>query len=156
MTRKQRTASAHIGNFGSIVRCLFKILQCMHHRAISIKQSEGHFTKAFRTKLTDLDKFIRPAQTNSNLQQQLRSINQEWACTVSKCLSSHYEEQQKLLFRQIQTLVTSTNILDQAKSVALRWGRKNFGSKLQQQTVLAFESLLAEFRLKHQIGRAHV
>jgi hypothetical protein len=144
--QKQRTASEPSGNFGNIVKCLFQIIQCIHHGAIFRKQAKGALTKAFRSKLSDLDRFIRPAQTTSALTMEINKINKQWTHNISETLSNHYEERLKALQIQLQTLKVQANILEQANSVALKWARKNFRSKLQPETLLAFESLLCTFR----------
>ena len=64
-------------NFGFLVKCLYQIIQCLHHRATSRDQSEGNFSKAFRSKLKHLDNFIRPAQPNSNLRSRIREANKK-------------------------------------------------------------------------------
>ena len=56
----------------------------MHHRAIVDKQSQGQLTKTFGSKLEDLDNFIWPAQTTSDLKQKLQAIIIDWACNISK------------------------------------------------------------------------
>ena len=129
-------------NFGFLVKCLYQIIQCLHHGAISQDQSRGNFTKAFRTKLRDLDYFIRPAQPNSKLTQQIRQANRNWALSISNNLGNHYEDRLSKLRTEIQTLDISANVLEQAKTVALKWARQNFRSKLQTSTILAFESEL--------------
>ena len=70
-------------NFGSLLKCLYQIIQCLHHRAISRDQSEGNFSKAFRSKLTHLDKFIRPAQPNTNIRSRINEANKNWPLSIS-------------------------------------------------------------------------
>ena len=144
--QKQRKASDLSDNFGVLVKCLFQIIQCVHHGAIFNKQAEGVLTKAFRSKLAELNNFIRPAQSNSNLVKQVNQVNKQWTHSISETLSKHYEEQLETLKNQLEALKFSANTLEQAKTVALRWARKNFRSKLQNETILAFESILNTFR----------
>ena len=113
---------------------------------ISKKQAEGVVTKAFRSKLSELNNFIRPAQSNSNLIKQINQVNKQWTHSISETLSKHYEERLETLKKQLEALQFSTYNLEQAKSVALRWARKNFRSKLQNETILAFQSILNTFR----------
>lgn len=132
--QKQRTASAAPSSFGIIVKCLFQVIQCVHHGAIFRKQVEGALTKAFRSKMTELDRFIRPAQTTSSLTKEINKINRQWTHNISATLSNHYEERLKILQNQLQALKIQANILEQAKSVALKWARKQIWSKLQPET----------------------
>ena len=126
-------------NFGFLVKCLYQIIQCLHHRAISRDQSEGNFSKAFRSKLKHLDNFIQPAQPNSNLRSRIREANKNWALSILNLLKEHYEDNLSRLKSEIQTLNVSADTLGQAKTVALKWARQNFRRKLKPSTISAFE-----------------
>lgn len=126
-------------NFSFLVKCLYQIIQCLHHRAISRDQVEGRFTKAFSSKLKHLDNFIRPAQPNSNIRSKIRESNKAWALDISAILKQHYEDNLVKIKSDIQTCNVSASLLEQAKTVALRWARQNFRTKLKPSTISAFE-----------------
>ena len=62
-------------NFAQAVKTLFRIIQCIHHFAIANNQLNGTVTKSFEAKLSDLNKFVKPACPTASLAQQIDLIN---------------------------------------------------------------------------------
>ena len=51
-----------VGQCGvKLAKCLFSVLQLLHHAAIVKRQSDGHLTKSSERKVESLNKFVKPA-----------------------------------------------------------------------------------------------
>jgi ribA/ribD-fused uncharacterized protein len=126
-----------------ISKLFFQILQCLHHIS-NVTQSNGLKNKAFQKKRDELDRFIRPAQesSGSKFRQQYKiHINNFLLQTLSE-LESHYQERIESLLSQTRSANLSGQDFKTAVMVALKWGRKNFGSKLSSNTINKFHSLI--------------
>ena len=78
-------------NFAQAVKTLFRIIQCIHHFAIANNQLNGTVTKSFETKLSDLNKFVKPACPTTSLAQQIDLINSRWLQDITESLVAHFK-----------------------------------------------------------------
>ena len=153
MGRKNRTHSAgsHTQASSSVshlAKLLFQILQCVHHLAnIGNSEEEGIKTRAFLKKQKELDNFVRPAQEHpgSGFRDAFRKLTQKYLVSVLATLSVHYLARLELLGSEIRSLDISNSDLQIASEIALRWGRKNFWSKLTAESIKQFNTAVRSF-----------
>lgn len=121
-------------------KALFKILQCVHHLANIGNPQEGIKAKAFLKKEKELNNFVRPAQDhpNSDFRGCFQELTHNYILHILASLRNHYWSRQEILTIEIQNLGISFSDLQIAKQIALKWGRKNFRSKLRTDTISKF------------------
>ena len=136
----------HTPGSTSIIKLFFQILQCLHHLSICKAQSGGLVTKAFKSKLKELNRFMRPAQETTPLREDILAVNQNWMKDMTGVLQAHYSSRISELLDQIKASKLNLESFDQTISSALQWARRNFGSKLKQATIQEFQDLLKSIR----------
>ena len=124
-------------------KILFQILQCLHH-VHNIRPSEGIQSKAFLQKQFELDRFVKPAQEvpGSSFRGIYQNLIQRFLINTLSALETHYHQRLDSLEQQITASGFSQLDIQTAYQVAMRWGRRNFGSKLSNHAVESFRSMV--------------
>jgi ribA/ribD-fused uncharacterized protein len=146
MANSKKVQRRHSPGQSSLAKLFFQILQCLHHQAICKAQSEGHVTKAFKSKLADLDRFMKPAQETTPLREDILAVNQHWMSQMTRVLLDHYSSRVCELLGQIKSSKLNLESFEQNSSIALEWAKRNFGKKIKQATIQEFRKLLSTIR----------
>ena len=140
-------------NFAQAVKTLFRIIQCIHHFAIANNQLNGTVTKSFEAKLSDLNKFVKPACPTASLAQQIDLINSRWLQDITESLVAHFRERIDNFKRQLSTFRLDLSDCEKAQTLAEKWARRNFRSKLKDCTLVEFRSICREWLSSNPNGR---
>ena len=124
----------------SPVKLLFRLIQFLHHISLSTKEPP----KAFKREQQRLNRMVRPAHPTPELENVIQQASSAWAMTVTEGLNNHYKTQLDLVKTKILNLQLSASDWASSKNKALQWARRNFGQKLQQQTIKQFNDFLLE------------
>ena len=143
---KKNVQRKHSSGPASLTKLFFQILQCLHHLAICKAQSEGQVTKAFKSKLKELNRFMRPAQENSNLREDILAVNKSWMTEMTKLLQDHYSSRISELLDLITSSKPTLDAFQQNYTNSLQWARRNFGTKIKQATFKEFRDLVHTIR----------
>ncbi len=129
-----------------LAKLLFQILQCLHHLANIGLPEKGITAKAFLKKQRELDTFVRPAQElpRSEFRQFFQKLTKTYFELTLEALVTHYQTRLRTLRIEILNLGINTSDLRISIEIAIRWGRKNFRSKLKQDTLDQFQRVMAE------------
>ena len=130
-------------NFALLVKTLFGILQCLHHASNQRSQREGHSgSRAFSSKIDELNRFVKPASTNPIVQQAIKNINNRWASEICKALALHYRDTLLKLKETVVRMLLEHNLdLNRAEQIALSWAHRNYKKKLDRSTVDQFKAM---------------
>ena len=93
---------------------LFRLIQCIHHCAIANNQLNDTVSKSFESKLTDFNRFVKPAWLTAPLAQQIELINSRRLQDVTESLVSHFRERIDAFKRQLSTFLL--NVSDSEKA----------------------------------------
>ena len=131
----------------SPVKTLYQILQCLHHLSLLVSEQEGAgcSSKAFRKKVIELDRFIRPAIPNSAIFEAVKEANRAWATSVTQALIAHYRAQLDFLKGSLKAWKISYADRALYRNKALQWARWNFGRKISKSTIDHLDRILADF-----------
>jgi ribA/ribD-fused uncharacterized protein len=96
--------------------------------------------KAFARKEKELDSFVRPAQEKpgSEFRNCFRKLTHEYLQSTLAALVNHYQARKDELCIEIQHMNVSKTVFQTSIQIALKWGRKNFRSKLKMGTLDQF------------------
>lgn len=142
---KGRPISSRDENFALLVKTLFGILQCLHHTFLLKTQSDGQFGKAFRLKVNELDRFVKPACSNQEVKQAVQNVNKRWAVEISKALSKHYTDNLSKFKETAHNLIFRHTLdHERAKQIAVSWAHRNYRKKLDKSTVALFKNIVNE------------
>ena len=97
-------------------------------------------TKSVERKVESLNKFVKPAHPCRRIADRIGSLNREWARSVGTALSDHYTDALGSVLVFLRNADPSTDELSEARQTALRWGKRNYGHKLTQDTIREFGS----------------
>lgn len=132
-------------NFAVLVKVLFRIIQCLHHGLnLADQKRNGHFGKAFQSKLDELNSFIKPAFSNQSVKQAIQTLNLGWVTAVNEALSGHYSSSLEDLKGTARKLPLGTLDLNKAQQIAIGWAQRNFRKKLKTATLDKFRSEIAD------------
>ena len=130
-------------NFRILVKTLYGILQCIHHCSLLKSQSDGHFGKAFRLKVNELNKFVKAGNSTPKVKQDIERVNERWAAEISKTLFKHYTDQLSKFTETAHNLIFGHTLdHERAKQIALSWAQRNYKKKLDKSTVTRFKTTL--------------
>ena len=126
-----------------LTKLLFQILQCLHH-VHNIRPLEGIQSKAFRQKQHELDRFVKPAQEvpGSSFRGIYQNLIQRFLINTLSALENHYHQRLDSLEQQIKASGFLQLDIQTAYHEAMRWGRRNFGSKLSNHAVESFRTMV--------------
>lgn len=113
-------------------------------------QLEGSFSKAFKSKIQNLNDFIRPAFANSQIISTIHETNRTWAMQVTQVLEKHYLDRISELKNEIMALDLSGELFRAIQEKALFRARKNFGKKLQDSTIQEFQIWCSNQKSKYE------
>ena len=140
-------------NFAQGVKTLFRIIQRIHHFAIVNNQLNGTVTKSFEAKLSDFNKFVKPACPTASLAQQIDLINSRWPQDITESLVAHFRERIDNFKRQLSTFRLDLSDCEKAQTLAEKWPRRNFRSKLKDCTLVEYRSICREWLSSNLNGR---
>ena len=75
----------------TVGKLFFQILQVLHHMGIASRQMSGNLPQAFQRKVTQLNKFVKPARPTDNVRAEIDNANSSWADNMGKIMMSHYD-----------------------------------------------------------------
>ena len=124
------------------------MLQCIHHIGILEENLvNSSLPKALERKVEELNSFIKPARPNLEISFDLKLTNQNWATEIMNVLIKHYASCLKNLKSKIISAMSSKNLdFDRAQITAIKWGRKNYKTKLTCRNFLVFFRTLPQKR----------
>ena len=102
------------------------------------KQLEGQFTKAFKTKVDQLNAFIKPAFEDNKIRSQIVEHGKSWAHNITKSVRDHYQKRIDEVYDEIQKLEMPEHVKRTVIDKAIYRAKKNFGRKLAHETVGEF------------------
>jgi ribA/ribD-fused uncharacterized protein len=146
MANSKKVQRRHSSGKTSLAKLFFQILQCLHHQAICNAQSEGNVTKAFRSKLKDLNQFLKPAQETTHLRENILATNWQWMTLMTSILLDHYSSRISELLGQIKSSKLNLESFEQNTSIAIEWAKRNFGKKIKPATIQDFRKLISSIR----------
>ena len=118
-----------------------RFYQCIHHFAIANNQLNGTVPKSFEGKLTDLNRFVKPACLTASLAQKIELINNRWLQDVTESLVSPFRERIDIFKRQLSTFRLNVWDSEKAQNLADKCARKILRSKLKDTTLAEFISI---------------
>ena len=125
------------------IKLFFQIIQALHHIHVLKWQAKGEDrTKGFDKQVHYMDRFLKPAQSNSRIVNKLKNLNRIWATKVAQTLSDHYNERISELMGQIAGYQFTDWTIKTFSHQALDWAKKNLRKKLQTETVQEFLSIV--------------
>lgn len=125
--------------FQKLCRDLSALLKIVHHHIILVNSKSEGLPRAFKQKVEELGKFLKPAHPNPDLAQDLNTLATSWGSQVRDRLLAHYTDEIQKLEASIQnqTEVDLPNF-ETATQVALNWAKARMKKKLTQETKTAF------------------
>ncbi|XP_041350844.1 uncharacterized protein LOC121369825 isoform X2 [Gigantopelta aegis] len=132
--------------FAGLVKLLYGVLQCIHHIGL-LEENLVNSTlpKSLARKVEELNSFIKPARPNLDITFDLNLTNQNWANQTMNVLIKHYANSLKLLKSKIISAMSSKNLdFDRAQFTAIKWGRKNYKTKLTDSSLSEFSRYLSD------------
>ena len=136
--------------FPGLVKLLYGVLQCIHHIGIMEENLvNSSLPKALERKVEELNSFIKPARPNLDISFDLKLTNQNWATEIMDVLIKHYAPCLKNLKSKIISAMSSKNLdFDRAQITAIKWGRKNYKTKLTESSLSEFSRFLSDLTPK--------
>lgn len=134
----------------SPAKLLFQLIQCLHHLFNATTQANGTAPKAFASKIGELGRFVKPAQTNQWVQDQILNAGNVWCRMIGHALAEHYEVRISNILKTLKNLDISDKDWASSKATSLGWAGRNFGKKLQQKTVDRFLTEINKCRQSQQ------
>ena len=105
--------------------------------------------KALERNVEELNFFIKPARPNLEISFDLKLTNQNWATEIMNVLIKHYASCLKNLESKIISAMSSKNLdFDRAQITAIKWGRKNYKTKLTESSLSEFSRFLSDLTPK--------
>ena len=134
-----------------LAKLLFQFLQCLHHLGNIGSNGKGITAKAFLKKQQEMDSFVRPAQEvpGSQFRTSFKQLTQTYFQNTLDALVNHYQARLDTLRTEILKMGMSTSDFQKSMQIALKWGRKNFRSKLKQSTLNQFHCAMEELCPDH-------
>jgi len=132
-----------INRGSSTGKAFYQILQLLHHIGIVKEQALGNLPKSFSKKTDHLNTFVRPARPDDNVKRQIRATNLAWASDMGNVLLNHYQTTLNIITETLSKSSLSKDNFLAAKETAIRWGKRNFGNKLQYSTVIKFGNFIS-------------
>ncbi|ESO82874.1 hypothetical protein LOTGIDRAFT_229859 [Lottia gigantea] len=127
------------------VKILFQILQCLHHASVISKQVSGSPTRGFISKISDLNRFVKPALKNSAISSAIETVNSVWAKNVSIALKNHYDSQLAEKISLIKARNISESNFKQFTFEAINWAKKSY-RRLQKDALDQFDKIIDSFK----------
>jgi len=134
--------------FPGLVKLLYGVLQCIHHiRILEDNLASTSLPKALAKKVEELNSFIKPARPSLDVTFDLNLTNINWAKETLNVLIKHYGNSLKKLKSKILSALSISKSLDFDRALinAIKWGRKNYKSKLTDSTLSEFNIFLSDF-----------
>ena len=115
-------------------------------------QLNGTVAKSFDAKLSDLNKFIKPACPTASLAQQIDLINSRWLHDIIESLVAHFSERIDNFKRQLSTFRLDLSDCEKAQTLAEKLVHRNFRSKLKDCTLVEFRSIVGNGLARTQMA----
>jgi len=129
-----------------LAKLFFQILQCLHH--IHVICSADGLPKAFKQKRKELNRFMKPAQElpGSTFRTNYQALISNFLQNSVDALEDHYLERLHTIKREVQDWASSNLDFEVACRIAAKWGRKTFGSKLNDKVLDSFSLTVARLQ----------
>ena len=108
----------------TVGKLFFQILQVLHHVGIASRQMSGNLPQAFQRKVTQLNKFVKPARPTDNVRAEIANANSAWAENMGKIMMSHYDCTLASLLKATGKLALNKEDFHSAKLTAIQWGKR--------------------------------
>ena len=135
-------------NFKMAVKTLYHLIQVLHHLAICLSQQEGKLTKGFQAKLSELNRWLKPACSTSKLKQELEIAHGLWVTGVTEALITHYKERIAEFTKHLKSCSLNFQDFEKAQDLATSWARKNFRKKLTDKTLAEFRKICKDSMMR--------
>ena len=133
--------------FQNLCRSLFALIKILHHHTILANSKKEGLPKAFKQKVDELGKFLKPARPNPNLARELDTLAKGWGSQVRDRLPDHYQDEILKIEASIQDpKEIDSDAFETATQVALNWSKSRMKKKLTSETKLTFLKRIAKFR----------
>lgn len=144
----------HNGNArgNEYVKLFYQLIQCLHHISLIQDQTEGNFSKTFRTKIHQLNSFIYPAIPNDAIFRKISETNVQWAKTLASNIRDHYLTCKSELLERIKKLALPDHILKIVIDKSLHRAKKNHGKKLSFTTISEFRKIINDCQQSQHIN----
>ena len=143
-------------NSAQTAKTLFRLIQCIHHFDIANNQLNGAESKIFEGKLTELNRFVKPACLTASLAQDIElMIHSMWLQDVTESLVSRFRERLDAFKLQLSTFQLNVSVSEKAQNLAEKWARQNFRSKLKDATLVDFRSTCKDWLRYPTVITAH-
>ena len=109
----------------TLTHMLYHLLQCIHHiHTLTHSCNTGTHPPAFRQKLMELDRFVRPAldRPPSTFRPRFRELTIIYINSTLELLIAHYNDCLHRITCDLYNLPLTTQLLQEAMVTARRWG----------------------------------
>ena len=146
--KKNRGEKPNVGRtpFQRLCRDLSALLKITHHHNILVNSKRDGLPTAFKQKVEELGKFLKPAHPNPDLAQELGSLAISWGFQVRDRLLTHYQSEIQKIRASIQDQNEADVDFETATQVALNWAKNRMRKKLTNETRQAFLQLASEIK----------
>ncbi len=139
-------AHCHEGD-PSPAKIMYQILHLLHHLTSLWDQvTAGTVPRAFKNKVKELNRFIRPAIPNFGVFKALERVHQTWATSVTQVMITHYEAQLDELKGELSGWKLPGAQTASYRNKAHQWARQNFGQKITDENFKELDKILDQFR----------
>lgn len=126
-----------------LIKLFYQILQALHHLNVMKPQTLGRErTNGFEKQVRLLDSFLRPAQSNTSLRNELNGLNRMWATKIAQALSRHYKYRISELMGMIAGFGLTGNTIMNLSNQALDWGKQKLRRKLRFETIQEYQAII--------------
>ncbi len=130
----------------SPAKIMYQILQLLHHLTFLRGQvTAGTVPRAFKSKVKELTRFIRPALPNLGVFKALEGVHQAWATSVTQVMITHYEAQLDELKGELSGWKLPAAQTASYRNKAHQWARQNFGKKISAENFNELDKILDQF-----------
>ena len=132
--------------FPELVKLLYGVLQCIHLIGI---MEENLVNSSLPKALERKWRSLTPARPNLDISFDLKLTNQNWETEIMDVLIKHYASCLKNLKSKIISAMSSKNLdFDRAQITAIKWGRKNYKTKLTESSLSEISRFLSDLTPK--------
>ena len=131
----------------TLTHMLYHLLQCLHHiHTLTHSRNTGTHPPVFRQKLTELDRFVRPAldRPPSTFRPRFRDLTITYINSTLELLVTHYHDCLHRITCDLYNLPLTTQLLQEAMVTARRWAHHNYGRSLHPCTLSRFTHTLMQ------------
>lgn len=133
-----------------LIKLFFQILQALHHiSSLKIQKNGDKPTKGFERHILQMEKFLRPAQPNTQLFENLNKTHMTWAQNVASVMTDHYTAKISEIQGRISAHSLSALNIKQFSKSGIEWARQKYGKKLRDSEVAEFYRIINALEKKN-------